>query len=736
MKASPIQTAFNGGELTPMLAGRVDIAKYANGCKRMENFLPLVQGPAITRPGTVFVAEVKSSAQRTWLLRFEFSGEDAYILEFGHQYIRFFFNHGQVVTGPLTPYEIATPYTTADLTNADGTLALGFVQTGDVVYLVHRNYPPKKLTRLAPTNWTLANVDFQPPPFKELNKGATTVYASATTGAGITLTASASLFTAAHVGQFIYLGEKDVRNIAQWEAGKSITSGALRRSDGKNYLALNTATTGGVKPTHTIGAAFDGDTGVQWSYQDAGYGWAKITAVGSGTSATATVISQLPAGAVGGGNATLRWAFQAWNSTDGYPTIVTFFRERLVLARDQTLWFSVSADFENFAYEINGVITADAGFDRTLASDGVNSLRWLSPGDVLLSGTVADEWSIVEATQQDPFGPNNCKAQRQSKYGSSRVQPVRVGGDTLFLQRAGRKVRAMAFRFEEDGFESPDITKFAPHIQKPRLVDMAFQQEPWSIVWCVRSDGVLVGVTYDKEQDALGWHRHPMTGAFVECVETIPSPDGTRDDLWLIARYTINGVTKRYVAYLAAEADETGEMAQSDWRYSDMCATYAGAPATTITGLNYLEGQLVWVLADGARHPDRTVSGGQITLQIAASVVQVGLPTPAVLETMNLEGGSGNGTAQGKTKRAHYVTVRVNNSAGGRAGPSEDNTQELKYRSPSVPMGSPPPAYTEDIEVEWPGDYSKQMTMVIKKDRPQPIAVLAVMPQLVVSEGR
>lgn len=735
MKASPIQTAFNGGELTPMLAGRVDIAKYANGCKRMEGFLPLVQGPAITRPGMPFVAEVKTSAERTWLLRFEFSVEDSYILEFGHLYIRFYFNHGQVVTGPSTPYEIVSPYTTADLTNSDDTLALGFVQTGDVVYLVHRGHPPKKLSRLAPTNWTIADVEFAPPPFKELNKTATTIYANAKTGS-VTLTASASLFTAAHIGQFIYLGEKDVRDMAQWEAAKAITAGALRRSDGKNYLALNNATTGSIKPTHTIGAAFDGDTGVQWSYQDAGYGWAKITAVGSATTATATVISQLPDGAVTAGKATLRWAFQAWNATDGYPTIATFFRERLVLARDQTIWFSVSADFENFATQIEGVITADAGFERTLSSDGVNALRWLSPGDVLLAGTVADEWSVVEATTSDPFGPNNCKAQRQSKYGSSRVQPVRVGSETLFLQRAGRKVRAMAFRFEEDGFESPDITKFAAHIQKPRLVDMAFQQEPWSVVWCVRSDGLLVGVTYDKEQDALGWHRHPMQGAFVECVETIPSPDGTRDDLWLIARYTINGVTKRYIAYLAAEADETATMPQEDWRYSDMCATYSGTPTTTITGLGYLEGQLVWVLADGARHPDRTVSGGTITLQLPASKVQVGLPSPAVLETMNLEGGSGNGTAQGKTKRANFVTVRVNNSAGGRAGPSESNTQELKYRNTVVPMGSPPPAYTEDIDIEWPGNYDKQMTMVIKKDRPQPIALLAVMPQLVVSEGR
>jgi len=734
VKFNPIVTAFNGGELSPYIAGRVDVAKYTNGCKRMENFLPLVQGPAITRPGTPFVVEVKDSADRTWLVRFEFSVEESYMLEFGDGYVRFLFNRGQVLSAGI-PYEIASPYTAAELTNADGSCALRYVQTGDVVYLVHASHPPYKLSRLAPTNWTLAEVDFAPPPFKAQNITATTIYASATTGS-VTLIASAATFTAAMVGQYIRLDEKDVRDAEQWEAAKSVTAGDLRRSDGKNYLALNTATTGSVKPTHTVGAAYDGDGAVQWAFQDAGYGWAKITAFTDTTHVTATVISQIPAGAVGSGNPTTRWALQAWNSTDGYPTTVTFFRERLVFSRDATVWFSVSADFENFVTEINGVTTADSGFERTLSSDGVNAIRWMSPGDVLLVGTAGDEWAIVEATTSDPFGPENCKAQRQSKYGSNRVQPQRVGSDTLFVQKANRKVRAMAFRFEEDGFESPDITKYAHHIPKPGIVDMAFQQEPWSIVWAVRSDGKLVGCTFDREHDVVAWHRHPMTGASVECVETIPAPDGSRDDLWLIARYTINGTTRRYIAYLGEEQDETDLMDQADWCYSDMLATYDGAPVTTITGLGYLEGQTVWVLVEGARHPDRVVTGGQIELQRAYSKVQVGLPCEGILQPMSMEGGSGSGTSQGKTKRVNVMTIRVDHSLGGVAGDSVTNLREMKYRNTSVPMGSPPPPFTGDIEMEWDGDYEKTLDVVIKKDRPMPLTVVAIMPQALVSEGR
>lgn len=773
MKTSPIQTSFNGGELSPLIAGRVDVVKYGAGCERMEGFIPTIQGPAKARTGFKYIAEVKDSSDRTWLLRFERSVEESYQIEVGDGYMRFYTARGQVqvsgvaaynggtaytvgdlassggvnyyckaaTTGNAPPnatywyplsgtiYEIPSPYAAADLTNDDGTFALRYAQTGDVIRLAHAGYSPRTLTRHGGTDWVLEELDCSPPPFAALNTAATTVYASAATGS-ITLNASASLFTVAMVGEAFYLAEKDVRSTTLWEAGKAITAGNVRRSDGKNYEALNSATTGGIKPTHSSGAVYDGDTGVQWQFLDPGYGYATITGYTSATQVAATVVDRIPANAVGAGNPSTRWARQAWNATDGYPDAVTFFRERAVWSRDATLWFSVAADFDNFAYEIDGEITADSGFERTIASDRTNAIRWLSPGKVLLVGTLGDEWAVKEATIAEPFGPANCETGRQSTYGASRVQPVRVGSDTLFVQKAGRKVRAMAFRFEDDGFESPDVTVFAEHVTDTGLVDLAYQQEPYSVVWGCRADGVLVGMTFDRAQDVVAWHRHPMAGV-VECVESIPAPDGGRDDLWIIARYTIDGTTKRYIAYLSDETDT-----QVDWCYSDMAATYDGVATTTITGLDYLEGEEVWILRDGARHPNRTVAAGQITLQFAGSVVQVGLPSEAFLETMNLDGGSGAGTSQGKTKRTHYATVRVHQSLGGTAGPDEDHLQEMQYRTPSVPMGEAPPAYTGDLPVEWDGDYSTSSTVLVVKDRPMPLTVIAVMPQLVVSEGR
>lgn len=268
-KASPIRTSFNAGELSPLMDGRVDVAKYSNGCKILENMIPTVQGPAVRRGGTRFVAEVKSSANRTWLARFEFSSTQSFVLEFGNQYIRFYYNRGQLLSGG-SPYEIVSPYLLADLTNADGGFAIDMVQSGDIIYMAHPSYPLQKLSRLGNTNWTIAAVDLLNGPFKDQNTTRTqTIYASATTGT-VTLTASSATFTSAMVGSYVYLEPSDLSNVKPWYAGQEFTTnpvGVLRRSEGKTYSCATNGVptagyvwrTGGDKPVHTYGTQADGD---------------------------------------------------------------------------------------------------------------------------------------------------------------------------------------------------------------------------------------------------------------------------------------------------------------------------------------------------------------------------------------------------------------------------------------------------------------------------------------------
>lgn len=776
-KASPIQSAFNAGEFAPELDGRVDIGKYANACTRMENFIPLIQGPARRRGGTRFVAEVKDSADRTWLARFEFNTEQAYILEFGDQYIRFFTDNGALLAGspaayngatayvpgdlvasggtnyycianttgnappnatywyamPATgEYEIPAPWAVADLITTDNTFALRMVQSGDILYICHPDYAPRKLSRSGATTWTITEFEPQGGPFEDTDPDETiTVYASAATGS-VTLTASSGIFASTDVGRLFYLEQKKANAVNAWEAGKSVSTNDLRRSDGKTYKALNTATTGGVKPVHSSGAEYDG--GVQWEFQDPGYGWCEITAYSSATSVTATVLSQLPNQTVLVGNATTRWAFGEWGSVNGYPSHVTFFRDRLVFARasDRKLWFSVAGDYENFKdRDSGGLVTADMAVSIAVQSDQANQIQYLAPSDALVIGTAGGEHICRELTDSEAFGPANVTIVKSSEYGSKGLQPLRVGESLLFVQRSGRKLREITYDALQDGYKTTDLSILASHLvpKGKSIVSMTYQKEPHSIVWAARSDGLLLGFTFNREQDVTGWHRHVLGGSgIVECVEAVPSPNNDRDDLWMIVRRTIDGATQRYVEYMEAEF-ESGDT-QADAFYVDSGLTYDSTPATTISGLDHLEGETVDVLADGASHPQRTVASGAITLQRSASVVQVGLPCPAKLATVRMNAGAADGTAQGKTKRINRVVVRLLDTLGGEMGPAEDETDEILFRSSGDAMNSAPPVFTGDKDIVWRGGYEKDAIIWYVNEQPLPATVVAIMPQV------
>lgn len=735
--AAPALTAFNSGELSPLLDARIDFSKYGNGCKTLDNMIPTVQGPAVKRPGTKFVATVKTQANQTWLSTFEYNVSNAYVLEFGDRYIRFYTQHGQLISG--TPVEVVTPYLQADLFNSDGTCRLRMAQSGDFLYITHPSYEPRILQRTTATSFTLTTFRPEGGPFEDLNTTATTVYASAETGSGITLTASAATFEASHVGALFLLEAKNTNSIAAWEAGVAIALGNRRRVSSRVYEALNAATTGTATPVHTEGARYDGNTGVQWQFRDPGYGWVRITAFASSTSVTADVLSRLPSDTVGVANATTRWALGAWNAVDGWPSDVAFFRERLVMARRQQIWMSTAGGFDDFsARDPSGSVTTDMAVSLTLSSGKINDIQWLLPDRSLLAGTAGGEFSIGELQNGNPIGPGNVRSALQSQFGSRAIVPVQAGAAVLFVQRAGRKVREIAYdSVASDGsYQSNDRTALAEHITKSGVVDIDYAQEPYSIAWCTRTDGKLVGFTWNSEQNVWGWHGHTVGGAsvVVESVAAIPSPDGSRNELWLIVKRTINGATTRYVEYMEAAWDDS--QAQSAAFYVDSGLSYNGAATTAISGLSHLEGQTVSVLADGAPHPQRTVTAGAITLQRAASVVHVGLPYAAKMQTMRIEAGAQNGTAQGKTKRLSKVTFRFHKTASGQFGPSFSNLDEFTFRTASDPMDAPVPLFSGDKTQSWPGGYDSDGYVCFYDDLPLPVTLEGVFPILATQDAR
>lgn len=730
MKATPIQTSFNAGEWAPELSGRTDLAKYANACYRMENCIPLVQGPARRRAGTHFVTEAKQSENRTWLVPFEVASDQAYMLEFGSNYVRFYANHAVVVSGS-TPVEVATPYSAADLVRADGSFALSFVQSADVLYIAHPKYQTRKLSRTGASAFSMDLLAVEGGPFEDVDPDQPiTVYSSANTGA-VTLKSSAALFTAADVGKMFYLEQRAFDIAQQWQVDKAVSVGFIYRSDGKNYQSQTTANTGSVRPVHTYGTRSDGS--VLWTFLDPGYGWVLITGFTSPTQVSANVLSRIPFGATGSTQATNRWAYGSWSDQDGWPSHVTFFRERLCLARssDQSIWFSVAGDFEDFRKKDDGGnVVADQAISIRIDSDKIDTIQWMAPADALIVGTSGAEHSIREMTTNSAFGPGNVKITKQSNYGSSGMSPVFVGATIMFSQRSGRKLRTYQYDFSRDTYDGADMSALAPHFFRRgyKLGQSCYQQEPYSIVWSARSDGLLMGFTFDQEQSVQAWHRHTLNGV-VESVAVIPSPDGGRDDLWMIVRRTINGVTRRYVEYMDEEWDDS--LPLSSAYYVDSGLTYSGVPITTVANLGHLEGQSVDILADGAPRPRLTVSGGQIILDRPASKLTVGLPCPAKVATMRLEAGAADGTAQGKIKRITHVTFRFMMTLGGKFGPLEDKLEVIDFRSGSDKMDQAPPTLADgDKRQTWNSGYEKDARVWYVNDQPLPFTLNAIIPEV------
>ena len=433
--------SFTAGEMSSSMQGRTDFQKYFNAATRIENFVVLPHGPVTRRPGTYFTSEVKTSSLKTRLIPFTFSTEQAYILEFGNQYIRFFKDDGQIQSSG-SAYEISSPYLTTELFN------IKFAQSADVMYLCHPNHPVRKLSRTAHTSWTLTEIEFTDGPYLDLNLSDTTLTPSGTTGS-ITITASAT-------------------------AGINGGSGFLS-TDVDRLISLKD-------------------------------GYVKITAVGSTTSITTTVKSDLD-----NTTATKDWSFGAFSETTGHPSVVSFFEQRLVFAgttnNPQTMYFSKSGDYEN----MTSGTADDAAMVYTIASNQVNAIQAMKATRTLIVMTTGGEYAVSAGTGI-AITPTNISIVKQSNYGSSNVDALSIGNATIFLQRAKRKIRELAYNFDSDGYVAPDLTILADHISETGIIQMDYQQEPYSVVWGVRSDGVLVGLTYNRLENVVAWHRHIIGG--------------------------------------------------------------------------------------------------------------------------------------------------------------------------------------------------------------------------------
>lgn len=612
MGNSLIQPSMAGGELAPALHGRVDLARYQTSLKTCRNFIAQQYGGVTNRPGTKFVAEVANSAKRHRAIDFTFSTEQTYVLIFGDLTMQVVKDGGMVESSPGVVMTVVTPFTEADLPD------LNWTQSADVLTVVHPDHAPQQISRTSHTAWTVTEFANVNGPFQDINSGATTVYASAAAGVGITLTASAALFDASMIGLPFYIEQKDYGQ--PWAPGVAVAASAIRRSDDKYYITVAGGTTGSEMPIHEADIANDG--GVEWTYLHPGFGYCTITAVASSVSATATVVKRIPDGAVGAGGATYKWAKSAWGGDQGYPSAVTYFQNRQVFGGStgapQSVWMSKVGNYVDFGY--SQPTFADDAIKFPIPGRQVNAVRHLLPLDKLAILTSGSEW-VLGAGQDDVIAPDTIAVKSQGYRGTNKVPPLVIGNNALHIQDKGKTVRELGYDYSSDSYKGGDLTVLASHLfLNYTLEEWAYQQVPFQVAWCVRSDGTLLGLTYLKEQEVVAWHQHDTDGEFesVACI----AEDG-EDVLYAIVKRVIDGATVRYIERMNTRLITD----VADAFFVDSGLTYDGrntaATTMTISGAAWTyDGTTFTVTASGATFVVGDV-GSEVHFPLGTQVIRI-----------------------------------------------------------------------------------------------------------------
>lgn len=602
-------------------------------------------------------------------------------------------------------------------------------------------------------------------PMMDENLSAITITPSHVSGTGRTLTASASLFKAGHVGSFWQIGHyRDTLSaeLTFAPAGgttQSGTSSELRVKGRWEFLTVgvwsgnlyleeqnaaggwdiirrwtgakdrNVTTSGEIEGEATLrirASAIDPDaaTGVDQprfileAVESLVWGLVKITAVASGTSATCDVIYALNAT-----SATSTWSEGAWSNERGFPRALALHEGRLWYAgtrsEPQKLWSSVSGDYLNFQQST----LADGAIVLQISAQEANPIFWIASQSGLIVGTQGDEWLIDGGN--DGLRPDNAVAKRQSRYGSESLQAVLVGSVVLFVQRGGQILSEYVFQFEEQNYAAPDVTKLVAHLTRSGIRGVAYAQQPDPTIWVVTNDGQLLSCTYQRPEQVVAWAAHPTDGT-VESVSVVYGAPNEADEVWIVVQ---REGTRRLERLDPDHWNRLHAGTGYVWHLDAACV-FAG-PITTITGLTHLEGQEVEVFTDGGEAQDATVTAGTITLAAEAQWVAVGLPAPAQLQPMPVEVLLDDGTAQGRKFHSPMFSLRLYKTSGCRYADGLNGPwYVVPFRTAPDDQDEPPPPFTGIVRQQAAGSYRDEFSQVFESNGPGALNIMGIVPNV------
>lgn len=837
------QFSFSAGEIAPVIHARTDLLKYSTGLRTCRNNIVMRHGGVSNRPGTGFIAEVKDSTKAVRLIPFVFNASQTYILEFGDLYIRVHRNGAPVLeattsiialsqtnpcqftsapgaysegdeihlndAGGMTEingrsyilgtelssdvyelkhldgtnvdstgytaftsggtaarvYEVTTTYVEADLSD------IAFIQSADIVTLVHPSYKPAELARSGHATWTLTDITF-----------------------GAALAAPANLLSSSPGANFKY----KVTAVDATTNEESLPSAEEDATTKTSTLTWDAVLGAGKYNIYRESAGIFGWIGVAEteSFKDADY--------------SVDVLDAPPVDR------------QPFATAGNYPSTLAFYQQRLIFANTNNnpegVWASKSGLRKNFM--ISTPLQDDDAVTFSLVGREVNEVRHLVDAGKLIIFTSSGEWAI-EGNAAGILLPGEINPRQHTSNGAANLRPLNVGGNNLYVQARGAVIRDLAYDFQSDGYKGDELSIFSSHLFDNRtLVDWAYQQIPHSIVWAVRDDGILLGMTYVREHEVFAWHRHDFDGT-VENVACIP--EGTENVLYLIIKRTIDGRTVRYLeAMKSRQIDDIVDLNMTDcsldydgrntntshtmtlsggstWDHGEaltltsstgfFVATDVGnevhlkvienegeddeiisvircvitaftsdlivtvnpeklVPASlqgvatsiwtfavdVLGGLWHLEGKDLSVFADGFvaasannnKHTVLTVTNGQVTLDKPYGVIHAGLPITADFETLDIDTPQGSSLSD-KKKNISRVTLFVESSRGIFVGSNATNLTEVKVRE-DEPYDAPVALATGTVELNIAAEWNSKGSIFIRQIDPVPLSVLAVVP--------
>lgn len=731
-----LKNNFTGGEVSPRIAARYGLQPFENGCTSIENMLVRKEGGLAKRPGFRFIAPAKYPDRHCRLINFRFSRTQAYIIEAGHQYFRFYTAGAQIQTSGA-PYEVASPYTEADVA------VMTWTQSGDLLYLLHPTHPPRSLARIGHANWVLSVVPFSPPMTYEAGHRPT---------ATLTLSDPTGTVTATVIGGMWFLAA-DVDRLIEAQGGQGTITAVIdanhvtlqvnRAFPATSFAAgswtvvgsPNTSVTPskkapvGAAVTLTFGALAvrPDDVG---KFVDLSGGFVEITGYTSGTVLTGIIREQLSTtDAVGSGGWKLRSA--SWTTERGYPACGGFHQQRFgfggVPADASRVFLSRSSDFYSFILGTDD----DNAVEYPLLDDDSHSIRFVkSFGDAMAVGTDAAVWVVKSGINDPTITPTAIAASNERPSGAATgMLARRIGGSLVYVHRSQKSLRALQYNYSSDSYVVQDLNVMSEHMFGSKIQDWTFTEERDPTLWAARGDGQIAGCTWYPEHEVMAWNRHKTAGA-IENTAVIPGdPD---DELWVTVRRTIGGETVRYVEKLDPVADDFAPV--SDCFHVDSGLTYSGDPATVISGLTHLEGETVQVVADGMVLPGRMVESGAIRLTYPAAKVHVGLGYEASFAPTMPDVGAPDGSAAGRRKRIIHAVLDGMNATQCWIGPDRDHlllldgvtTRRLDQQSDT---------FTRQVQTIPDTAYDDEYRFMVVHTLPAPFQVRAIVMQMESAQG-